>query len=63
MSPVVQVTWEDWADRALPLPAYQTPGSAGADICASLPPELRAGGITLDPLERMVCHVYTSRCV
>jgi dUTP pyrophosphatase len=54
MTPLVQVIWEDWADRALPLPAYQTAGSAGADICANLPPELRAGGITLNPMERMV---------
>jgi dUTP pyrophosphatase len=54
MTPAVQVMWEDWADRALPLPAYQTEGSAGADICANLPPELRAGGITLEPMERMV---------
>lgn len=54
MTPLVQVVWEDWADRALPLPAYQTAGSAGADICANLPHELRAGGITLNPMERMV---------
>ena len=54
MTPAVLVMWEDWADRALPLPAYQTAGSAGADICANLPPELRAGGITLEPMQRLV---------
>jgi dUTP pyrophosphatase len=46
--------WEDWADRALPLPAYQTAGSAGADICANLPPDQRATGITLQPMQRLV---------
>ena len=30
MGPVVQVLWEDWADRSLPLPVYQTAGAAGA---------------------------------
>jgi dUTP pyrophosphatase len=54
MTPAVLVMWEDWADCALPLPAYQTAGSAGADICANLPPELRAGGITLEPMQRLV---------
>ena len=54
MLPVIQVVWEDWADRALPLPAYQTAGSAGADICANLPPDQRAAGITLEPMQRLV---------
>lgn len=54
MTPAVQVMWEDWADRGLPLPAYQTAGSAGADICANLPPDQRAGGITLEPMQRLV---------
>lgn len=54
MPPVIQVVWEDWADRALPLPAYQTAGSAGADICANLPPDQRAHGITLEPMQRLV---------
>lgn len=50
----VQVLWEDWADRTLPLPHYQTAGAAGADICANLPVELRAEGITLAPMQRAV---------
>lgn len=43
---------EDWADRALPLPAYATAGAAGADLCANLRPEDRAAGITLAPMAR-----------
>ena len=54
MSLRVTVVWEDWADRALPMPAYQTAGSAGADICANLPPEAREAGVTLRPMQRLV---------
>jgi dUTP pyrophosphatase len=46
--PVVQVTWLDGADQDLPLPAYQTAGAAGADICANFPPESR-GGVDIPP--------------
>lgn len=49
MSVVVQVLREDWADPAVPLPAYQTAGAAGADICANLPVEVREAGITVAP--------------
>lgn len=49
MSVVVGVVREDWADPAVPLPAYQTAGAAGADICANLPVDVRAAGITLPP--------------
>lgn len=55
MGPVVQVLWEDWADRSLPLPAYQTAGAAGADLCANLPPGTREAGLTLPPLARAIC--------
>lgn len=41
-------------DAALPLPSYQTAGAAGADLCANLPSQLRAIGITLPPLGRAV---------
>lgn len=51
---VVQVVWEEWADRALPLPAYETAGSAGADLRANLRPEDRVAGFTLDPMRRAV---------
>ncbi|MCB6179000.1 dUTP diphosphatase [Rhodobacter sp. Har01] len=55
MTPVVQVLWEDWADRSLPLPAYQTAGAAGADLCANFPEAERATGLTLAPMQRAIC--------
>lgn len=51
---VVQVMWEDWADRTLPLPAYETAGAAGADLRANLLPEDRASGFILDPMRRAI---------
>ncbi len=54
MTPTLRVMWEDWADRGLPLPTYETPGAAGADIRANLPPDQRAGGVTLAPMQRLV---------
>lgn len=36
-------------DPALPLPAYETPGAAGMDLRACLPPDQRAAGLTLAP--------------
>lgn len=51
---LVQVMWEDWADHAVPLPAYQTAGAAGADICANLRPEDRAAGVVLAPMQRVI---------
>ncbi|NEY89850.1 dUTP diphosphatase [Tabrizicola oligotrophica] len=50
----VRVMREDGADPAVPLPAYQTVGSAGADICANLPVEMRAAGFVLQPMERAI---------
>jgi dUTP pyrophosphatase len=50
----VEVIWEDWADRAVALPAYQTAGAAGADICANLRLEDRAGGIAIAPMGRVI---------
>lgn len=50
----VKVLWEEWADRALPLPSYETAGAAGADIRANLLPEDRATGFILDPMRRAV---------
>ena len=52
MSVRIKVLREDWADRAIPLPAYETPGAAGADIRANLRPEDRVTGFTLDPWQR-----------
>jgi dUTP pyrophosphatase len=51
---VVRVLREDWADPAVPLPAYATPGAAGADLRANFPEAERAAGLTLAPLERRV---------
>ena len=51
---LVRVMWEDWADRAVPLPVYQTAGAAGADICANLRPEDRAAGVVLAPMQRVI---------
>lgn len=52
MTPAVLILWEPWADRDLPLPAYETAGAAGADIRANLAPADRAEGITLQPMDR-----------
>ncbi|GHC23721.1 deoxyuridine 5'-triphosphate nucleotidohydrolase [Gemmobacter nanjingensis] len=54
MAPELRIMWEDWADRSLALPAYETPGAAGADIRANLPPEQRDTGITLQPMQRLI---------
>jgi len=54
MSPLIRILWEDWADRSLPLPGYETAGAAGADIRANLKPEDRDSGFILDPMRRAV---------
>lgn len=54
-TPLVRIVWEDWADRSLPLPAYQTAGAVGADLCANFPPEARDVGLTLKPMQRSIC--------
>ncbi|SEQ11375.1 dUTP diphosphatase [Thalassovita taeanensis] len=45
----IALTWTEEADRALPLPAYETTGAAGADVRANLPAAQRAEGIRLAP--------------
>ena len=55
VAPVVKILFEDWADRDLPLPSYETPGAAGADIRANLPLDQRADGLTLAPMQRAIC--------
>lgn len=52
--PAIKVLWEEWADRSLPLPAYETAGAAGADLRANLKPDDRASGFTLDPMHRAI---------
>jgi dUTP pyrophosphatase len=54
MGPVVSVVWEEWADRSLPLPGYETAGAAGADIRANLLPEEREAGVVLAPMQRRI---------
>ena len=54
MAVKISVLREDWADPLVPLPAYQTAGSVGADICANLPVEMRAAGFVLQPMERAI---------
>lgn len=34
---VIRLVWADGADQSLGLPAYETPGAAGADLRANLP--------------------------
>jgi dUTP pyrophosphatase len=55
VGPVVSVVWEEWADQSLPLPAYQTAGAAGADLCANFPAGQRDVGLVLAPMGRAIC--------
>ena len=54
MTPVLRILWEDWADRDLPLPAYETVGAAGADIRANLAHDIRQSGLVLQPMQRVI---------
>ncbi|PTX54437.1 deoxyuridine 5'-triphosphate nucleotidohydrolase [Litoreibacter ponti] len=49
MTPTIAMQWLDDADHTLGLPAYETPGAAGADLRANLPPKDRDSGLTLAP--------------
>lgn len=49
--PEIRVKRLDEADPALPLPAYETAGAAGADLRANFAPE-RRDGVTLEPGQR-----------
>jgi len=55
MTPIVKLLWTEEADSSLPLPAYQTAGAAGADLCANFPPEAREEGLVLPPMGRAIC--------
>ena len=46
------MVWTQGADENMPLPSYETVGSAGADLRANFPTDLRESGITLHPGER-----------
>lgn len=54
MSVTLNLLREDWADPAIALPAYETPGAAGADIRANLPEAQREGGLVLAPMQRAI---------
>lgn len=54
MIPVLRILWEDWADRDLPLPSYETAGAAGADIRANFTADLRDAGVVLLPMQRAI---------
>lgn len=50
----IRVIWDEGADTELPLPAYETAGSAGADLRANLPEDQRHLGLVLAPMERRI---------
>ena len=54
MSVRVEILREGWADPAVALPHYATDGAAGADLRANFPPESRADGLMLQPLDRVI---------
>lgn len=54
MTPTVLFRWLEDADHAVALPAYETPGAAGADVRANLPEGQRDSGVTLSPGERVL---------
>lgn len=54
MSVTLRLMREGWADPAIALPAYETPGSAGADIRANLPAAERGEGLVLQPMQRTI---------
>jgi len=49
----IRLIYDEGADRGVPLPAYETPGAAGADLRANLPDrgevELAPGARALTP--------------
>lgn len=50
----IAIRREDWADPEVELPAYATAGAAGADLRANLPAALRADGLTIAPMARVL---------
>lgn len=51
--PTIRCTRTPEADPAIPLPAYETAGAAGADLRANFPPYQREG-VILDPGARVL---------
>ncbi len=54
MQPILEVLWEDWADRGVALPSYETAGAAGADIRANFAVDDRDAGMVLEPMARKI---------
>ncbi len=52
--PTIRILREDWADKSVPLPFYETAGAAGADVRANLRPEDRQNGIRLEAMQRVL---------
>jgi len=50
----IAILREDWADAAVALPSYATAGAAGADLRANLPEALRAEGLVIAPMARVL---------
>ena len=51
MNPVIEMTWEEGADASFGLPAYATPGAAGADLRANF---LDRGDAIVQPGARLL---------
>lgn len=51
-APLIRLMRLPEGDPDIPLPRYQTPGAAGADLCANLAPADRAAGIMLPRMGR-----------
>ena len=51
MNPVIEMTWEEGADASFGLPAYATPGAAGADLRANF---LDRGDVIVQPGARLL---------
>lgn len=52
MTPTIKVIFTEGADQSIPLPSYETPGAAGADVRANLSVGDRANGLVLNAGER-----------
>ena len=50
----VAISWADGADSTLPLPSFETSGSAGADLRANLSENVRQKGMLLEAKSRIL---------
>lgn len=46
---LISILYDEGADPTVPLPRYETPGAAGADLRANFGPDARSCGVTLPP--------------